>query len=157
MHELKGTKIRRGLYILAVTASALLSLEVFGQGGLSGQVLDQQGTPLEGVLILIKNEQTGRIVSVSSDEQGAYSFPNQHLTLGNHTISVRATGFTLAQPDHAPKRCRINGQADLGAANLRSLTVTDKAQLASATDIPRMASVLARVSAGERGTDSQSR
>ncbi len=62
---------------------------------LGGKVL-VAGKPFEGVLVNLRSEGSGWLVSVASDQQGNYGFPVQRLSPGSYTLSVRATGFALA-------------------------------------------------------------
>src|SRR5215469_4940438 len=65
---------------------------------LSGTVTDASGAVIPGVMISIKNRDTGIARAVSSDEAGFYSAPN--LQAGIYDITASQAGFnTVMQPN----------------------------------------------------------
>ncbi|PYS04246.1 MAG: hypothetical protein DMG16_03175, partial [Acidobacteria bacterium] len=65
---------------------------------LSGTVTDTSGAVIPGVMIAIKNRDTGVGRNVSTDEAGFYLAPN--LLAGNYDVTAAAAGFsTVTQPN----------------------------------------------------------
>src|SRR5207249_5378477 len=65
---------------------------------LSGTVTDTSGAVIPGVMIAIKNRDTGVVRNVSTDEAGFYLAPN--LLAGNYDVTAAAAGFsTVTQPN----------------------------------------------------------
>lgn len=62
---------------------------------LTGVVSSQQEGKMEGVVVTARREGAHLDVSVVSNAQGQYSFPNTHLTPGTYAVTVRAVGYAL--------------------------------------------------------------
>src|SRR2546428_4376692 len=79
---------------------------------LSGTVTDTSGAVIPGVMIAIKNRDTGVVRNVSTDEAGFYLAPN--LLAGNYDVTAAAAGFsTGTQPNNwlavgAPQQLHIS-------------------------------------------------
>ena len=58
---------------------------------------------MEGVVVTAKKPGSIVQVSVTSDAQGRYSFPEDRLEPGEYTISIRAVGYELDAPTEAPR------------------------------------------------------
>ncbi len=61
---------------------------------------------MEGVLVSAQKDGSPIIVTVVSDENGQFRFPDGRLSQGHYTLRIRATGYDLDGPTHV----------DLGAA-----------------------------------------
>lgn len=73
------------LYNLAASAQAILA-------GMSGKVLDPDGTPVPGAVISIRNESTGFTAKTLSNAEGKFLL--KELPLGNpYSVTVEAMGF----------------------------------------------------------------
>jgi hypothetical protein len=77
-------------FILHVALPQRTSAQVSG-ATLTGTVTDSTGAVIPKVLILIKNEGTGEVRSVTVDSAGFYSAPN--LLPGNYDVTITAPGF----------------------------------------------------------------
>src|SRR6476620_7986849 len=83
---------------LAVAVSALMSASAHAQAAAarSGQVSSAEEGAIEGVMVSAKK---GTIaITVASDSQGRYSFPQDRLEPGRYTIAIRAGGYNLVRP-----------------------------------------------------------
>ena len=66
------------------------SLVLFGQGGISGVVLDENGGPLPGANVVIENTSTG----VSTDFDG--NFTIKPITPGRYSVEVSFIGYATS-------------------------------------------------------------
>jgi streptogramin lyase len=66
---------------------------------LTGQVTSAEEGPMEGVLVSAKKAGSTQTVTVVSDAQGRYRFPQARLEAGRYAIRVRAIGYDLDGPD----------------------------------------------------------
>jgi virginiamycin B lyase len=67
-------------------------------GGLAGRVTSEAEGPMEGVLVSAKAEGSAITVTVVSDSQGRYAFPQGRLKPGKHHLGIRAAGYDLEDP-----------------------------------------------------------
>jgi virginiamycin B lyase len=68
---------------------------------LTGQVTSDQEGAMEGVVVSAKKPGSIIKVSVTTDAQGRYSFPENRLEPGEYTITIRAVGYDIAVPTKA--------------------------------------------------------
>src|SRR5260370_39493385 len=91
----------------AMTSMGLLGLPLVGthpamalnQGptALTGTVSSPEEGKMEGVVVSAKRPGSTIMVSVSTNAQGQYSFPQDRLAPGAYDITIRAVGDTLEQ------------------------------------------------------------
>src|ERR1700732_2668830 len=89
----------------AMTSMGLLGLPLVGthpamaqnQGptALTGTVSSPEEGKMEGVVVSAKRPGSTIMVSVSTNAQGQYSFPQDRLAPGAYDITIRAVGYTL--------------------------------------------------------------
>src|SRR5580692_7863348 len=99
----------RSKLMLSLTASAAVMLfdptiqEVWAQdqAALSGTVSSEAEGNMEGVVVTAKKPGSIVQVSVTTDAQGRYSFPENRLDPGEYAISIRAVGYDIASPAKA--------------------------------------------------------
>lgn len=84
--------------ILTLTASNSWSLAPADPAALAGQVRSAEEGLMEGVLVSAKKTDSTVTVTVASDAQGRYSFPQNRLEPGRYALSVRAVGFDVEDP-----------------------------------------------------------
>jgi streptogramin lyase len=65
---------------------------------LTGQVTSATEGPMEGVLVSAKRDDSIVTVTVVSDAQGHYSFPQNRLEPGQYSLKIRAIGYELVDP-----------------------------------------------------------
>src|SRR5712691_10832680 len=88
---------------------------------LVGQVTSAEEGPMEGVLVSAKRTGGTVTVTVVTDQQGRYRFPEHRLAPGVHTLSIRAVGYDLegaSAVEVAPKK---TATADLKLQKARDL------------------------------------
>ena len=86
--------------VLLLLGAAVLALAAGPSGAataaeLTGQVSSAQESTMEGVLVTARKEDSNISVTVVSDENGNYSFPEGRLEPGNYILRIRAGGFAL--------------------------------------------------------------
>src|SRR5437879_5025609 len=62
---------------------------------LEGQVTSAEEGPMEGVLVSAKKADSTITVTVVSDQQGRYRFPEARLAPGRYALRIRAVGYDL--------------------------------------------------------------
>ena len=98
-------RTRRILKLAAVTLAAIVLYWGYfqvsdqsaqsGAAALTGQVSSQEEGVMEGVLVSARREGSTVTVSVVTDQQGRYLFPQAKLAPGKHALSTRAVGYDL--------------------------------------------------------------
>ena len=98
-------RTRKVLELAAVSLAAIVLYwgypQVSAQSGpqsLTGQVSSQEEGVMEGVLISAKREGSTVTVTVASDQQGRYRFPQAKLQPGKYALSIRAVGYEMDGP-----------------------------------------------------------
>jgi virginiamycin B lyase len=86
---------------------------------LGGRVTSAEEGAMEGVLVSAKKQGSTITVTVVSDREGRYRFPDNKLSAGKYTLSVRAAGYELDSPRVAGKDAsadlKLKKAADLAA------------------------------------------
>src|SRR5216683_352311 len=84
---------------LAVILSQGVSHRALAAGAaLTGQVSSAEEGNMEGVVVTAKKPGATVQVSVTTDAQGRYSFPEGRLDPGQYNLSIRAVGYDIAAP-----------------------------------------------------------
>src|SRR5688572_19811720 len=98
---------------------------------LTGRVTSAAEGAMEGVVVSAKREGSNMTISVMSNANGVYAFPQDRLEPGRYTVSMRAAGFVLPGPDKVVEVTgRANPEVNLA---LEPASILDKAlQLTSA-------------------------
>jgi len=89
--ELMGT----GLLVLPIVGSHPALAQNRGPAALAGTVSSAEEGKMEGVVVSAKRPGSTMMVSVSTNAQGQYSFPQDRLAPGAYDITIRAIGYTL--------------------------------------------------------------
>jgi hypothetical protein len=83
-------------FILTVALALLVfAPAAFSQGStgrLVGTVTDPGGAVVPGATVTVKDDQTGRELTVTASGEGAFTFPQ--LQVGNYTVTVTAAGYS---------------------------------------------------------------
>jgi len=120
----------RGLLLVAVVAAAIgasrarelpLHAEAGSQTALSGQVSSAEDGALEGVLVSAKKSGSTITVTVVTDRQGRYRFPEGRLAPGQYSIRIRAAGYDLDGADSLDLAPNKTTTADLKLRKARDL------------------------------------
>jgi streptogramin lyase len=95
-------------YILGLTAALAVGLSAIGlssvradnQGtaAITGQVTSDAEGAMEGVVVTAHKDGSIVTVSVMTDAQGHYMFPESRLEPGHYTLAIRAVGYDLSAP-----------------------------------------------------------
>ena len=72
-----------------------------GQAALTGTVSSEAEGNMEGVVVTANKPDSIVQVSVTTDAQGRYTFPENRLDPGEYTISIRAVGYDIGSPTKA--------------------------------------------------------
>lgn len=65
---------------------------------LTGQVTSTEEGPMEGVLVSAKKSGSSITITVVSDREGRYRFPEARLEPGEYALRIRAVGYELERP-----------------------------------------------------------
>src|SRR5215468_938849 len=110
-----GAITSAGLLALPISASHPAMAQNHGPAALAGTVSSAEEGKMEGVVVSAKRPGSTIMVSVSTDAQGQYSFPQDRLAPGVYDITIRAVGYTLA-PTAATIESGGPAQLDLSLA-----------------------------------------
>src|SRR6202521_2424738 len=66
---------------------------------LEGQVTSAEEGPMEGVLVSARRADSTITITVVSDQQGRYRFPQARLDPGRYSLRIRAVGYDLEGHD----------------------------------------------------------
>src|SRR5438067_9760653 len=137
-----------GLSFGAIAGVALLALPAGSDpamaqnrapAALTGTVSSPQEGKMEGVVVSAKRPGSTIMISVSTNAQGQYSFPQDRLTPGAYDITMRAAGYTL-QPTVATIQSGRSTQLDLKPAKATpdalALQLTNSEWMLSAPGTP---------------------
>src|SRR5262245_24333453 len=88
-----------GAAVLAMVAAlAPPALRAQGGAALTGTVSSEQEPRMEGVVVTARREGSPISVSVVTDANGKYAFPQSHVQPGQYTVTMRAVGYDLPNP-----------------------------------------------------------
>jgi len=110
-----GAIASMGLLALPIAASHPAMAQSHGPAALAGTVSSTEEGKMEGVVVSAKRPGSTIMVSVSTNAQGQYSFPQDRLAAGVYDITIRAVGYTL-KPTAATIEPARATQLDLGLA-----------------------------------------
>jgi streptogramin lyase len=136
-----------GLLALPISASHPAMAQNHGPAALAGTVSSPEEGKMEGVVVSAKRRGSTIMVSVSTNAQGRYSFPQERLTPGTYDITIRAIGYTL-KPTTATIESGGPAQLDLGlqkaAPDVLALQMSNGEWLQSAPGTARQKLALLR-------------
>ena len=69
---------------------------------------------MEGMVVTTKKPGSIVEVSVTNDEQGRYIFPENRLTPGEYTLSIRAVGYDISTPAKATRIAKWTSRESTG-------------------------------------------
>lgn len=124
----------------ALFSAALLSIELgvmetdacaqTGQGSLTGSVADSTGATIPGVMVVVKNQNTGFVYNAVATQERIYRVP--YLNVGLYEITYEAPGFKRMVRSNIPIRStetlRLDVTLELGNV-VESIKVSAGAQL----------------------------
>src|SRR5688572_25675338 len=94
----QGVYMRKTQFVYAAALFAAMTPLLWSQGltgQISGSVRDPSGSVVAGATVDLTNEGTGQVRSMSTDESGAFLFPQ--LLDGKYTLIITAAGFKKHQ------------------------------------------------------------
>jgi len=80
---------------------------------LTGVVTSAADGALEGVLVSARKAGSTITITVVTNQQGRYRFPESRLTPGTYTLGIRAVGYDLDSPTTATVAAHQPATADL--------------------------------------------
>src|SRR5204863_195467 len=92
-----------------------------GQPALNGQVTSEAEGAMEGVVVSAHKANSIVTVSVTTDAQGRYSFPEDRLEPGQYTIAIRAVGYDLSASTKTDIAAEKTATVDLKLKKARNL------------------------------------
>src|SRR6202521_2216630 len=90
-----GAIASMGLLALPIVGSHPAMAQNHGPAALAGTVSSPEGVTMEGDVVSAKRPAPPIMVSVSTNAQGQYSFPQDRLAPGAYDITIRAVGYAL--------------------------------------------------------------
>jgi hypothetical protein len=136
-----------GLLALPIVGSHPAMAQNHGPAALTGTVLSREEGKMEGVVVSAKRPGSTIMVSVSTNAQGQYSFPQDRLTPGDYDITMRAVGYTLPST-RATIRAGGSTQVDLklakAAQEVLALQMSNSEWIQSAPGTPEQKIALLR-------------
>ena len=92
-----------------------------GQAALTGVVSSEAEGNMEGVVVTAKKPGSIVEVSVTTDEQGRYTFPEGRLSPGEYTLSIRAVGYDISAPTKAAVESEKTTTTDIKLKKAKNL------------------------------------
>lgn len=111
-----------GLCVLCAGAASSAAAAAPSAAALSGRVSSAEDGAMEGVVVSAKKDGASVRISVVSDAQGRFSFPQAKLDPGRYSLRIRATGYELegaAAVDVSPGR---SASLDLKLRKVQDIT-----------------------------------
>jgi virginiamycin B lyase len=128
-----------GLLALPIAGSHPAMAQNHGPAALTGTVSSPEEGKMEGVVVSAKRPGSTIMVSVSTNAQGQYSFPQDRLAPGAYDITMRAVGYTL-RPTVAAIQSGGSTQLDLelakAAPDVLALQMSNSEWIQSAPGTP---------------------
>ncbi len=135
-----GAVTSMGLLALPIAGSHPAIAQSHGPAALTGIVSSPEEGKMEGVVVSAKRPGSTIMVSVSTNAQGQYSFPQDRLAPGAYDITIRAVGYTLEQTA-ATVQSGGSTQLDLrlakAAPDILALQMSNSEWVQSAPGTPR--------------------
>src|ERR1041385_3596044 len=98
-HKLVGSLTAAAAILLLQSTSHLAFAQ--NESALTGVVTSEQEGAMEGVVVSAKKRGSIVKVSVTTDAQGRYKFPENRLEPGEYDITIRAVGYDIGAPAKA--------------------------------------------------------
>src|SRR6185436_2736149 len=92
-----------------------------GQAALTGTVSSDAEGNMEGVVVTAKRPGSIVQVSVTTDAQGRYIFPENRLDPGEYALSIRAVGYDIGAPTKAKVEPEKTATADIKLKKAKNL------------------------------------
>lgn len=130
------TKFKRSLLAMAVISSlSIVSPSILAasntDGSIQGTVISDSSAPVLGASITIKNQDTGLVRTIESDENGKYRIPR--LPIGRYTLTISANGYDDKVVKDIPVTIGGNSNVttELSLVGMERVAVRGSARIAS--------------------------
>jgi len=134
-----GAITSMGLLALPIVGSHPATAQNHGSAALAGTVSSAEEGKMEGVVVSAKRPGSTIMVSVSTNAQGQYNFPQDRFAPGAYDITIRAIGYTL-QPTAATIQSGGSTQLDImlakAAPDVLALQMSNSEWIQSAPGTP---------------------
>src|ERR1700694_1066117 len=107
---------------LVLALSAPASLRADTPAALTGQVTSEAEGAMEGVVVTAHKDGSIVSISVTTDAQGRYVFPENRLEPGHYNIAIRAVGYDLSAPASGDVGGETTAKVDLKLNKARNLS-----------------------------------
>src|SRR4051812_2706827 len=113
--------------MLTLAAAAMLVAPIAyagpsrGDAALNGTVSSEAEGKMEGVVVTARQAKSIVQVSVTTDAEGRYSFPQDRLKPGEYTLAIRAVGYDIAAPARATVSSIEPATADIKLKKTKNL------------------------------------
>lgn len=107
--------------LLAPQRTPRVEVQAAAAWALQGRVTSVEEGPMEGVLVSAKKAGSTITVTVVSDRDGRYRFPESRLQPGEYALRIRAAGYDLASPATATLTPHATTTVDLGLRKTHDL------------------------------------
>jgi streptogramin lyase len=111
-----------GTALIGLTLVTIVRAETSSHAALTGKVASQEEGPMEGVLVSAKRAGSTITVTVLSDAQGQYSFPQSRLEPGQYSVRIRAVGYEMDNPGPVEVTAQKAAELDLKLRKARDLS-----------------------------------
>jgi virginiamycin B lyase len=123
---MEAMRTRLMLTVTASAAALLLALtaqpvSAQGEAALTGTVSSEAEGNMEGVVVTASRPDSIVRVSVTTDAQGRYAFPQNRLLPGEYKISIRAVGYDIAAPTTATVESEKTATTDIKLKKTKNL------------------------------------
>jgi len=92
-----------------------------GEASLTGNVSSEAEGNMEGVVVTAAQSRSIVRVSVTTDAQGRYAFPQNRLVPGEYTLSIRAVGYDIDVPTKATVEAEKTTTANIKLKKTKNL------------------------------------
>jgi hypothetical protein len=132
--------------VIAAMLLVLGQVAIFAQsattGVLSGTVTDPQGSVVSGATVVMKNNETGAVLTATTNDNGLFVFTQ--VQPATYTVTIEATGFKKAVAPavqvEVSREAQLTIKLEIGGAS-ETVTVTDAQEVINTTS-PSLTSVV---------------
>ena len=110
-----------GAIVLSHTRAGSVHAQAGPQPAVTGRVSSAEDGSLEGVLVSARKAGSTITITVVTDQQGQYRFPQARLEPGQYALRIRAVGYDLEGAGTVDVVARQTTTADLNLRKARDL------------------------------------
>jgi hypothetical protein len=128
--------------MLLVLGQAAIFAQSATSGVLSGTVTDPQGSVVSGATVVVKNNETGAVLTATTNDNGVFTF--SQVQPARYTVTIEAQGFKKSVAPvvqvEVSKEAQLNIKLEIGGAT-ETVTVTDAQEVINTTS-PSLTNVI---------------